>query len=104
MTIDPANDQRPVRRPGPQRAGGFQCAIYAARTPAQIAEVISAAATSQPRYIAGNGAKGLLGAKAQISKADFAAMIQGSFGVWVLASHSGPTLYPKKRPQEAAFL
>ena len=88
MTIDPANDQRPICRPGPQRAGGFQCAICAARTPAQIAKVIYAAATdgtSPIRYIAGHGAKGLLSAKAQISKADFATMIQGSFSVWILA-------------------
>lgn len=37
--------------------------------------------TTQLRYIAGADAQGILGAKAQMSEADFAAMIQRNFGV-----------------------
>ena len=52
--------------------------------PEQIADVIFTAATagsSQLRYIAGENAKVILGAKANMSEADFASIIQQRFGV-----------------------
>ena len=83
MTIDPANDADPYAGQVRSVLAAFGERGGAAPTPEQIAEVIFTAATdgtSQLRYIAGDDAKSLLGAKAQMSEADFAAMIQKNFG------------------------
>ena len=84
MTIDTANDADPYVGQVRSVLAAFGERGGAASTPEQIAEVIFTAATdgtSQLRYIAGDDAKAILGAKAQMSEADFAAMIQNNFGV-----------------------
>lgn len=47
----------------------------------QLAATDSSSQELSARYIAGADAQGILGAKAQMSEADFAAMIQKNFGV-----------------------
>ncbi|MBF9224311.1 SDR family oxidoreductase [Hymenobacter ruricola] len=84
MTIDPANDAEPYAAQVRSVLAAFNERGGAASSPELIAEVIFGAATdgtSQLRYIAGEDAKSLLGAKSQMSEADFMAMIQKSFGV-----------------------
>ena len=84
MTANPAADAdlhagqaRSVRAAFGERGGTFS-------TPEQIAEVTYPAAidgTSQLRNIAGEDARGILSAKARMSEADFATMIQKNSGV-----------------------
>ena len=84
MTVDPSDDINPYAGQVRSVLAAFNGRGGAASTPEQIAEVIYTAATdgtSQLRYIAGTDAHGLLTAKAGMSEADFATMIQGSFGV-----------------------
>ena len=84
MTIDPAADASPYAGQVRSVLAAFNERGGAASTPEQIAEVLYTAATdgtSQLRYIAGADAQGILGAKSQMSEANFAAMIQKSFGV-----------------------
>ncbi|GAB3726335.1 SDR family oxidoreductase [Hymenobacter agri] len=84
MTIDPANETDPYAAQVRNVLAAFGARGGAASQPEQIAEVIYTAATdgtTQLRYIAGDDAKAILGTKAQLSKADFAAMIQKNFGV-----------------------
>ena len=84
MTIDPANEADPYAGQVRSVLAAFSERGGAASTPEQIAEIIFGAATdgtSQLRYIAGDDAKAILGAKARMSEADFAAMIQQNFGV-----------------------
>ncbi len=83
MTIDPADDQNPYATQVRSVLSAFNERGGTASTAEQIADVIYTAATdstSQLRYIAGADAQGILGAKAQMSEADFAAMIQKNFG------------------------
>ncbi len=84
MTTDPTDEQNPYTGQVRSVLAAFGARGGAASTPEQIAEVIYTAATdgsAQLRYIAGEDAQRILGAKAQLSEADFAAMIQQSFGV-----------------------
>ena len=84
MTLDPADDHNPYVGQVRSVLAAFNERGGAASTPEQIAEVLFTAATDgtgQLRYIAGDDAKGILGAKNQMSEADFAAMIRNNFGV-----------------------
>ena len=84
MTTDPADEHNPYTGQVRGVLAAFAARGGAASTPEQIAEVIYQAATdgtTQLRYIAGEDAQRLLGAKSQLSEADFAAMIQQNFGV-----------------------
>lgn len=84
MTIDPANEADPYAGQVRSVLAAFGARSGNASSAEQIAEVIYTAATdgtSQLRYIAGEDAKSILGAKAQMPEADFMAMIKQSFGV-----------------------
>lgn len=84
MTSDPANDADPYASQVRSVLAAFQGRGNTFSTPEQIAEVLFTAATdgsAQLRYVAGDDAKSILGAKAQMSEADFAAMIKQNFGV-----------------------
>ena len=84
MTIDLANDANPYAGQVRSVLAAFNARGGAASQPEQIADVIFTAATdgsAQLRYIAGDDAKAILGAKSQMSEADFAAMIQQNFGL-----------------------
>lgn len=84
MTLDPTDDHNPYAGQVRSVLATFNERGGAASSPEQTAEVLFTAATddtSQLRYIAGDGAKGILGAKAQMSEADFAARIQKDFGL-----------------------
>jgi NAD(P)-dependent dehydrogenase (short-subunit alcohol dehydrogenase family) len=84
MTVDPADDHNPYIGQVRSVLAAFGERGGAASQPEQIADVIYTAATdgsSQLRYIAGEDAQRILGAKAQLSEADFAAMIKQNFGV-----------------------
>ena len=84
MTTDPANDADPYAGQVRSVLAAFGARGGAASTPEQIAEIIYTAATdgtAQLRYIAGDDAKGILSAKAQMTEADFQVMIQQNFGV-----------------------
>ena len=83
MTLDPADEHNPYIPQVRSVLKAFSERGGAASTPEQIAEVIFTAATdgtTQLRYVAGADAQGLLAAKAQMSEADFATMIQKNFG------------------------
>lgn len=84
MTIDPASDESPYAGQLRSVFAAFQAGGGEASSAEQIAEVIYAAATdgsTQLRYLAGADAQALLATKAQLSEAEFAAMIQQRFGV-----------------------
>ena len=84
MTIDPSNDADPYAGQVRSVLAAFGARSGNASSAEHIAEVIYTAATdgtSQLRYIAGEDAKNILGAKAQMPEADFMAMIKQSFGV-----------------------
>ncbi|MDQ2794325.1 MAG: SDR family oxidoreductase [Bacteroidota bacterium] len=84
MTIDPANEADPYAGQMRSVLAAFGARSGGGSSAEQIAEAIFTAATdgsSQLRYIAGDDAKSILGAKAQMSEADFAAMIKQNFGV-----------------------